>query len=89
MKTQLAGFLESHGPSISVDGRIFQVDEVVGEDDMALATLSAGRAKFTGVLYVGPSIVRNKPGAEVWRIIKGRKTVGMFVLWQNTLLPYE
>jgi len=87
--TQLAVFMETHGPSINVDGRTFIVDEIVGEDDMALATLLVGRAKFTGVLYVGPSIVRNKPGAEVWRIIKGRKTVGMFVLWQNSLLPYE
>ena len=56
---------------------------------MALATLRVGRAKFTGLLCVGPSIVRNKPGGEVWRVIKGRKTVAMFVLGQNKRLPYE
>jgi len=89
MTTQLADLVEANGPSIAVGGSAFIVDEIVGEDDMALATLRVGRAKFTGVLYVGSSIVRNKPGAEVWRVIKGRKTVGMFVLWQNKLLPYE
>lgn len=86
MSTQLRKFVSSQGAAIRVGHRAFTVEGFSGDGDRVLATFKANRARYTGGIAVNAK-VPSKPGAEVWFIIAGKRTLCRFAVYNGAIVP--
>ncbi|OGU22800.1 MAG: hypothetical protein A2580_11750 [Hydrogenophilales bacterium RIFOXYD1_FULL_62_11] len=85
MATQLLQYIAGGG-DILVNGRTFILEGSSQDGDISVATFATARGRYTGVICVNARIP-GKPGAEVWSIVGGRRTIATFAIHEGVLLP--
>jgi len=83
--TQLATYIADNGKDLTINGRSFTVDGISRDADIAVATFKTLRASYFGVLCVNAR-VPGRPGAEVWSIVGGKRTLATFAIHEGALL---
>lgn len=82
---QLQSLIAANGPVINVCGRSLTVDGISGTGDRQLGTFRSDRAAYTGVRCARAS-VPSRPGAEVWAVVSGARTVCTFAVHAGRLI---
>ncbi|MBQ4855687.1 hypothetical protein IMW82_13500 [Rhodanobacter sp. B2A1Ga4] len=83
---QLQAYVEAHGPHLTVDGRQLTFCGLSSDADLAVATFTTSRASYTAVMCPLATL-HQRPGAEVWAVVGGRRTIAKFALHAGELVP--
>lgn len=81
----LAAYVKANGSALKIGHRTFVVEGLSEDGDISVATFVAVRARYPGVRCVNAKVI-DKPGAEVWSIISGHRTIANFAIWQGELV---
>lgn len=86
-KTQLQAYVLAFGPRIEIKGRIFTLEGVSVDGDIAMATFKTPRSRYHGI-RCNNARVAGRPGAEVWSILgNGRpRELASFAIHENRVM---
>lgn len=86
MTTQLQSYIDANGIELRLGHRVFTIQGVRAEGDIAVATVKAVRASYNMVRCNNTRVYRHE-GAEVWAILspKGRN-IAQFAVHEGKLI---
>lgn len=82
---QLQTYVDMHGPHLNVGDRQLTFCGLSSDADLAVATFTSARTSYTGVMCPLATVTQ-RPDAEVWAIVGGRRTIAKFAIDAGELI---